>query len=75
MRIKYDYKVEHLNKEGKVVSYSWMKSKKAWLEDYENRINYFPHLKGQMNKENSCGFVLCEDGTIFSYTRQVRGEN
>ena len=75
MRVKYDYKVELLDKEGKVVWTDWKKSKKDWLEDYEDRLYSFYDLKGRMDETNGCGYIECEDGSVVSYTRQVRGEN
>ena len=75
MRVKYDYKVELLSKEGKVVWTDWKKSKKDWLEDYEDRLYSFYDLKGRMDEKNGCGYIECEDGSVVSYTRQVRGEN
>lgn len=74
-KIKYDYKVELLNTDGKSIWTDWKKSKKEWLDDYEDRLTSFYDLKGKMDEKNGCGYIICEDGSVVSYTRQMRGEN
>ena len=73
-KIKYDYKFELKNTDGDTILTHWCKSNKEWLEDYENRLCLLYGLKGKMDYENGCGYILCEDGSVVSYTRQVRGE-